>query len=163
MAMPEWLAAIRKKIGHDLVMIPSVAGIIENDDGAVLLQLRTDDGRWVFPGGAIDPGESPATGVVREVFEETGLLVTPKRIVGVYGGAENVLVYPNQDKAAMVNISFACEVIGGELQVDGDESADLRYFMPDDLPPGFDPRHYSRLEHYLTLDVPYFEASTFTP
>ena len=162
MAIPEWLGKLRNKIGHDLVMIPTVAGIVQNDEGAVLLQLRSDDGRWVFPGGAIDPGESPATGTVRELYEETGLLVAPRRLVGVYGGSDYFLVYPNKDEVSIVNITFACDVIGGELQVDGDESADLQYFMPDALPEKFDPRHRAKLEHFLTLNLPYFEESTFT-
>jgi len=156
MAMPAWLQNIRKKVGHDLLMIPAVTGITQNDAGAVLLQLRSDDGRWVFPGGAVDPGESPALAIVREVFEETGLIVLPTRIVGVYGGGENTRMYPNGDKVALVNITFACNATGGELQVDGDETAELGYFTPDALPQGFDPRHHAMLEHFLTSTEPYF-------
>ena len=50
------------------------------------------------PAGAIDPGETPAQAIIREVLEETNLCVLPSRIVGVFGGAKNFrFKYPNGD------------------------------------------------------------------
>lgn len=163
MAIPEWIGNLRKKIGHDLIMVPTVAGIIANDEGALLLQLRSDNGKWTLPGGALDPGEIPATGVVREVYEETGLQVVPQRIVGIYGGPEYIFAYPNGDEVAIVNITFACEMVGGHLRVDDDETVDLQYFMPDALPAGLDNRHRERVGHYLARSGPPFKKSTFQP
>lgn len=50
----------------------SVTGIVLRGDGRVLAIKRSDDGRWVPPGGVLELGETPQDGVVREVYEETG-------------------------------------------------------------------------------------------
>jgi 8-oxo-dGTP pyrophosphatase MutT (NUDIX family) len=41
--------------------------------GRILLMQRTDDRKWAMPGGGLEVGETPAAGVVREAFEETGV------------------------------------------------------------------------------------------
>ena len=56
-----------------------------------------DTGSWAVPGGAIDPNELPAEAAVRECWEETGVLVEPIRITGVFGGPEFLIKYPNGD------------------------------------------------------------------
>lgn len=65
--------------------VPSVAGLVVNRAGDVLLQLRDDrpdighPGHWGLPGGAIEPGEDPDAAFVRELEEETGW--RPERFV----------------------------------------------------------------------------------
>ena len=61
----------------------------------------------------MDPDEQPADAAVREAFEETGLLVEPTRIIGVYAGPLFCLTYPNGDVVSYVGISFAARVVGG--------------------------------------------------
>jgi len=113
----------------------------------VLLQLRSDDGKWGLPGGALEPGEEPAEAAVREVREETGLEVVPERIVGVYCGADSFHIYPNGDKVAFLAIVVGCRVVGGELRIDQDESLELRYFSLDQLPDSLFPRHRTYIQH----------------
>jgi 8-oxo-dGTP pyrophosphatase MutT (NUDIX family) len=149
MGMSEYIAGLRAKVGHDLIMIPGVAAIIPNDAGEVLLQRRSDNGQWGLPGGAIDPGEEPAEAVVREVHEETGLLVQPTRIVGVYGGHDLMLTYPNGDQIATISILFRCQVTGGQLRLDNDETLELRYFPLHQLPTPFMAHHRPRIERAL--------------
>ena len=62
----------------------SVTGVVMREDGLILAIKRADDGRWVPPGGVLELDESPQDGVVREVFEETGMKVHPVRLTGVY-------------------------------------------------------------------------------
>lgn len=59
-----------------------VAAVVTSPLG--VLAVRRADGRppWAFPGGMIEPGESPADAAVREVREETGCTVRPGRIIG---------------------------------------------------------------------------------
>ena len=151
MAMSAYIRDLRAKIGHALIMMPGVAGVIVNEAGLVLLQLRSDSGTWGLPGGAIDPGEEPAEALVREIREETALEVVPERIVGVYSGPEFIVRYPNGDEAAILSITFACRPVAGEPRVNDDESLEIRYFAPDALP-AMPPRHRMRIEDALRND-----------
>jgi 8-oxo-dGTP pyrophosphatase MutT (NUDIX family) len=147
MGMSQYIANLRAKIGTDLIMTPGVTAIILNEQGEVLLQKRSDNLLWGMPGGAIDPGEDPADAVVREVREETGLEVVPERVIGVYGGKEAVVTYPNGDQVAVISILFLCRIVGGALQPDGDETLELRYFPTDQLPSQMLARHAARVLH----------------
>lgn len=62
----------------------SVAAAVVRDDGKFLAIQRGDNGHWELPGGVLESGETANAGVVREVEEETGLVVEPVRLSGVY-------------------------------------------------------------------------------
>lgn len=62
----------------------SVAGAVIRDDGRFLAIRRRDNGTWELPGGVLELDETPEDGVVREVREETGILVKVDRLTGVY-------------------------------------------------------------------------------
>lgn len=86
MSISPYLAMLRSHVGHDLLLVPAVAAIVKNEGGEVLFVWGVEDGRWGLPARAVDPGESPAGAVVREVREETGLEVEVVGVVGVFGG-----------------------------------------------------------------------------
>jgi 8-oxo-dGTP diphosphatase len=132
MAISPYLKHLRDKIGNDLLLIPSAGGVIFDDTARVLLQRAKDDGNWYVPGGAIDPGEQPATAIVREMREETGLIVEPVRIVAVTTSPQ--FSYPNGHRVQYVGTIFLCRAVGGTLGVGDDESLELRYFSIDELP-----------------------------
>jgi ADP-ribose pyrophosphatase YjhB (NUDIX family) len=95
------------------------------DGGVVLLRrgIQPQFGKWVFPGGFVDRGESVPQAAVRETFEEVGLRVSVTGVVDVYS-------YPNEDVVVVV---YAADVIGGELQV-GAEAEDVTAFPPEQIP-----------------------------
>jgi mutator protein MutT len=127
MPISPYLKNIRNSVGHELLLVPSVAAVIPNENGEILLQRRSDDGTWSLPAGAIDPDESPAQAVIREVAEETGLVVEIEKIIGVFGGKEFTWTYPNNDVVQYTVVVFLCRPIGGQLcAVDG-EALELRY------------------------------------
>jgi ADP-ribose pyrophosphatase YjhB (NUDIX family) len=103
------------------------AAVVIVQDGQVLLHRKKRSGVWSLPGGQVD-GESVAEAAVREALEETGLVVQLDRLIGVYSRGD--------DLHAVV---FAAHAVGGALQVDDDETVELRYFdtdaLPDSLPP----------------------------
>jgi 8-oxo-dGTP pyrophosphatase MutT (NUDIX family) len=74
-----------------------------------------------------------ADAVVREVREETGLLVRPDRILGVFGGPAFVVRYPNGDETQYVMTVFDCAVVGGHLRPDHDETIELRFVAADEF------------------------------
>lgn len=73
MGMSDYYKRLRNKVGHDLLMMPSVAAVIHDESGFVLMMRHRADNKWSLPAGATEPGERPAQAVVREVAEETGL------------------------------------------------------------------------------------------
>jgi len=101
--------------------------IIFDENKRVLLTRRTDNGQWCLPGGAIDSGESAAEACIREVWEETGLHVGVKRLVGVYSDPNQLVIYPDGNKVFVVALSFEAEIVGGELGL-SNETTDAGFF-----------------------------------
>jgi 8-oxo-dGTP pyrophosphatase MutT (NUDIX family) len=133
MPMSGYLRAIRQKVGHDLLVLPSAAVAIHDERKRLLLCLHRDKNLWVTPGGLVEPGEQPADAAVRETWEETGLFVRIDGILGVYGGADLVIDYPNGDRAAYVGTIFRGSILSGNLRPDGDEIVDVQYFTREEL------------------------------
>jgi 8-oxo-dGTP pyrophosphatase MutT (NUDIX family) len=128
MAMSPYLRELRRHVGQSLLILPSVAAAVRDEAGRLLLQHRADNGLWELPGGAIDPGEPPARALVREVYEETGLVVRPRRIVAVLGGTpEHRYHYPNGDIAEYVTILFTADPLRGTLAPRDDEASEARF------------------------------------
>jgi len=133
MPISNYLRDLRSKIGHDLLILPSVTGILFDKDDRILLMRHGDTRNWVAPGGSIEPGETPADATVREMWEETGFEVTLKGILGVFGGPEFLVEYSNGDQCTYVMTLFECEVIGGEMIPNDPETLELRYFSKKEL------------------------------
>ncbi|NUR70109.1 MAG: NUDIX domain-containing protein [Hamadaea sp.] len=131
MPMSPYVRRLRGLVGHDVLLLPSVSAVVVNDAGEILFGQRSDSGQWSLPAGAVDPGEQPADAIVREVFEETGVEIVVERLAGV---AMHPVVYPNGDQCEYLNVWFRCRAVGGEARVNDDESLDVAWFRPDDLP-----------------------------
>jgi 8-oxo-dGTP pyrophosphatase MutT (NUDIX family) len=85
MPISSYLRRLRAWIGHNLIFVPSVTVMIFDAHERVLLARHRDRGLWIAPGGSVDPLECPADAAVREMWKETGLWITPIRLVGGYG------------------------------------------------------------------------------
>jgi ADP-ribose pyrophosphatase YjhB (NUDIX family) len=111
------------------------SALILNAHGQILLQQREDNQHWAMPGGRLDPGEDLRTCCIREVFEETGLRVEIKRLIGVYSDPRQFMIarYPDGNITQMLNVCFECVIIGGELTL-SHESLQLGFFDLDALP-----------------------------
>ncbi|MBE0681078.1 MAG: NUDIX domain-containing protein [Anaerolineales bacterium] len=106
--------------------------IFDKNRGKVLLTQRTDNGRWCLPGGALEAGESAAEACEREVWEETGLKVRATRLTGVYSNPDQLVVYPDGNKAFFVVISFEAEILEGELGLSNETTA-FGYFSLEEM------------------------------
>ena len=102
------------------------AGVVFHYDGGILLVQRAIEpayGKWVFPGGYVDRGETLEAAALREVREESGLFVRLTRLLGVY----------SYDGNPVVVVAYTGEVTGGVLTPDA-ESLALRPFRPTEIP-----------------------------
>ena len=109
-------------------------GAIIVENSRVLLVKRAHpplQAQWSIPGGVLEVGELVREAAVREAREETGLIVEPADLLGVYDrvlrNAEEQVQYH------YVLIDFLCRRIGGELRAASD-AAEVRWFTREELP-----------------------------
>jgi len=134
MAISPHIRRIRQLVGHELLVLPSAAVLPRDDDGRILLVRVIDNDQWAVIGGAVEPDESPAQAAVREAEEEAGVHLSLGRILGVIGGPEFRVTYPNGDETSYVSTVFDATVVGGSPRPDGDETSDVQWWAPDRLP-----------------------------
>lgn len=134
MATPEFVLALRSKIGHDLLWMPGVSAVVVHDDGRLLLGRRTDNGMWAVVSGIPEPGEQPALAAIREIAEETGIDAVVDALTSVTSGAAPVQ-YQNGDRAQYLSLTFLCHAThDGDPWVGDDESTAVGWFELDALP-----------------------------
>jgi len=149
MAIPEYVASLRARVGTDLLWLPGVTAVIRRDD-RVLMVERSDNGRWAPVTGIVDPLEDPAACAAREALEETGVEIRVDRLASVSVVPE--VRYANGDRAAYIDLTFACTWLSGEAHVADDESTDVRWWPVADLP-DLSPGMRSRVDAALADEV----------
>jgi ADP-ribose pyrophosphatase YjhB (NUDIX family) len=104
-----------------------VAGCLVVNDGAALLLRRGNEprrGKWTFPGGYVDWGETMATAAQRETLEEVGMHIQIGDVLGAYADPKN--------PSPIIVVYLASP--GDELPQRTHEALEVRYFKPDELP-----------------------------
>ncbi len=132
--MSDHLRRIRALVGHELLVLPSVAVLPRDTDDRILFVRIADTGQWATIGGSVEPDESPAEAAVREAAEEAGVEVALGPILGVVGGPDFRLTYPNGDQTSYVTTAYAATVVGGTPRPDGDETVEVGWWHPAALP-----------------------------
>jgi 8-oxo-dGTP pyrophosphatase MutT (NUDIX family) len=128
-----YIRRLRERVGHDLVLLPSVVVLAWDEEGRLLLVREAQTGLWQTIGGAIEPDESPHDAAIREAAEEAGVVVQLDGIRGVTGGPEYLLSYPNGDLVSYVSIVFDARVANGTPRPDGEETLDVAWFPKTEL------------------------------
>ncbi|BCY09783.1 NUDIX domain-containing protein [Actinoplanes sp. L3-i22] len=131
MGISAHLARLRTMIGHELIQLPSVAVVVVDGHGRLLLVRHAGHREgWAVPGGAVEIGESPVQAAAREIHEETGLRIGEPRLLDVLGGADFEVTYPNGDRVAYVTAVYQAGVAGGTPAPDQEEISELGWFAP---------------------------------
>ncbi|HEY5180094.1 MAG TPA: NUDIX domain-containing protein [Dermatophilaceae bacterium] len=100
----------------------SVAGVVIDADGRVLVIQRRDNGQWEAPGGILELDETLEQGVQREVKEETGIQVTVNGLTGVY---------KNMNRG-IVALVYRCSIAAGHPRTSS-ETTSVRWVDRDQI------------------------------
>ena len=134
-----YILDLRKLVGHRPLIQVGAGIIVEDPQGRVLLQLRSDNHCWGYCGGSIEIDEQVEDAAKRELWEETGLIAEEIELFGVFSGPELHYVYPNGDEVSNIDIVFLCKRYSGELKPQAGEVEALRYFALEEIPENLSP------------------------
>ena len=113
-------------------LVPCVGAVVVDDAGRYLLVLRGREparGSWSVPGGRVEPGETDAEAIAREVREETGLDVEVLELVGY-------VERPGPDGSTYAIHDYRCRLTAGsdpEAARAGDDADDVGWFDEQEL------------------------------
>ena len=132
--MSSYIMDLRKIVGHRPLLQVGASVIVEDKDGRILLQLRSDNHCWGYAGGSVELDEKVEDAAKRELFEETGLIANSLELFAVFSGIDTHYIYPNGDEVSNVDIVYICKDYDGELRCQVGEVDDLKFFEIDKIP-----------------------------
>lgn len=116
-----------------MAVVVGTGVIIVNSEGLILLGKRcsTHAPYWSIPGGHLDPGESFEKGAIREIEEETGLVINDLQVIGI----SNNLATWRQEGKHTVSVCMLAQHPGGEAKLmESEKCAEWRWCSPQSLP-----------------------------
>jgi len=138
----DYIHELRKLTGPRKIIL-NCAGALILRDGKILFQRRTDNGKWGLIGGLVEMNETYEQAALREVREETGLEVRLDAFLGIFHNHD--MVWSNGDAAHVISAMFTAGIVSGEPRID-EESYELRFFGPDEIPELFAEDHIACLK-----------------
>lgn len=132
MPVPDFVLALRAKIGHDPLWLMGVSAVVVRGDETLLVR-RADTGAWTPVTGIVDPGEEPAVAAERETLEEAGVVARAMGLSWVH--VIPPITYANGDQSQYVDLVFRCDYVSGDPYPADGENTDARWFALDQLPP----------------------------
>ena len=129
-----YIEELRKRTNHMPLVLPHSVVVLFNDKDEILLEERSDDGYFDFPGGSIDLKETAEEAAKRELLEETGLIADELELFKVYSGEITHYVYFNGDEIYGVDLVYLCHKYHGELKPQLNEVKKLKFYKIDEVP-----------------------------
>ncbi len=139
-----WRAQVEPNVQGYVTPKVGIGAIVFNERDELLLTHRPS-GYWLFPTGWADVGYSPAAVAIKEVREETGLKVTPQRLIAVYD-VRQLFEHP-QVPIHFYSLLFYCQLDGGALVPHPQETLDAGFFSRAHLPAPLARTEFGWVEH----------------
>ncbi|MEU6448178.1 NUDIX domain-containing protein [Streptomyces sp. NPDC046979] len=110
-------------------IVSAVTAFVQDERGFLLMERRSDNGKWGMPGGVQEIGESISQTVVREVAEETGITVEVTGMVGVFTDPGHVIEFSDGEVRQEFSLCFRARPVAGEISVSS-ESFEVQWVDP---------------------------------
>lgn len=160
--IPDFVARLRRTIGpEELLWLAGVNAVVLDGAGRLLLQQNSVYHQWSILSGILNPGENPADGMRREIWEETSIIATVDRLVSVTVSPTHT--YANGDRAQYLELTFRCTAVDGEARVNDSESDAVGWFAIDELPPMGALTHKKIALALASESTSWFEPSAWMP
>jgi 8-oxo-dGTP pyrophosphatase MutT (NUDIX family) len=157
---------LRAKIGNGLLMLSSVTAMLFDEQRRLLVVQDANTKKWITLGGGVDPDESPSDAIVREAWEELGIVIEPTKLMGVFGGPQFRVNYANGDTVSYVVAMFEIRLLSGVPTPDNLEISHVRYVTRDEmrqLPMSDGTREMFEYAFAFDGHTPHFSAPTWHP
>jgi 8-oxo-dGTP diphosphatase len=115
---------------YDNPAVTAYAFVRDSEDRYLVLQRAVEPyrGNWDLPGGFVEPGETPADAIRRELAEETGLAIAIERMLGAFSSQ-----YGDSGRWT-VDIGFEARVVGGVFRLDEAEKLSYEWLPLSEVP-----------------------------
>ena len=147
--MSDYIMDLRKIVGHRPLLQVGASVIVEDSQGRILLQLRSDNRCWGYAGGSVELDEVVEDAAKRELLEETGLNAEKLELFGIFSGKDTHYIYPNGDEVSNIDIVYVCRQYTGELKCQAGEVEALKFFSADEIPENISPPLRSVLAKWI--------------
>jgi 8-oxo-dGTP pyrophosphatase MutT (NUDIX family) len=136
-------------------LVPACGTVTVDDAGRILMQCRRDTGQWALPMGKMEIGETPSQCAVRETEEETGVLVEPVGILGIYSDPGHIVAYTDGEIRQEYEVMLIARPVSGRPEAN-DEASDVRWVEPGELHTlDIHPTQWRQLNDYLEQRHPH--------
>ena len=149
----------KQSLAHVTSFVAAEAVVLRDD--RILLIKREDNGLWAMPGGWTEVGETWAQSAERELREETGVVGTAKKLLGVFDSR----ICGSRSKYHFYAGVWLVEASDDRAPIAGPETIDVGFFAEHDLPAALSPGHVRRVPMAFKLahgdlPAPYFDPTT---
>jgi 8-oxo-dGTP pyrophosphatase MutT (NUDIX family) len=134
------------------VHIVAVGGLVYNKKGEVLVARSIRKKTWTFLGGQVEVGENLEDALKREIYEESGIKVTVRKLVGIYSNVQQTTWHDGKTLVpTKITLDFICDYVEGNVRV-SNETSEVKWVKPSEAIELFTHPVFSlRLNNFLTF------------
>lgn len=141
---PQWTHVLAAVVLRPRYRVGVSALVFDEQQRVLLFKHTYRKLEWGLPAGALEYGEQPVDGILREVHEETGMMIAVERL----------LLAESSPHMRHVSLVYLCKIVNGEFR-DSYEISEMRYFDVNSLPPMlFDEKDLIRSMHQSLFGMP---------